>query len=371
MRYNELFVISAVNIINGGPFTVLKDCVEVFSEIAKKDSIKLVVLVNSKDNFSDIENVEFLEYPNAKKNYLYRFFYEYVYFFFLSLKLKPKYWLSLHDMTPNVVAKNRYVYMHNPSPFYRHEKGEELSRKFYLFTKFYKYIYKINSKHNTSIIVQQKWMKEAIAKLCKYRLEKIIVATPTTEPKLINSNYEENLFFYPAYPRDFKNFEVICEANRILENEFNEVKPWKIVLTFDGKENTYSKKLYDEYACSSRHIEYVGLLPIEKVYEYYNRTKCLIFPSKLETWGLPISEFKNSNKYMLLADLPYAHESSNGALNVAFFNYNDAHTLAKLIDKVINDNFNDFKEEPHIDYDGLYANNWTSLYFLLTRGNLK
>ena len=32
----------------------------------------------------------------------------------------------------------------------------------------------------------------------------------------------------------------------------------------------------------------------------------LIFPSLLETWGLPISEFEQTNKKMILANLPYA-----------------------------------------------------------------
>ena len=54
------------------------------------------------------------------------------------------------------------------------------------------------------------------------------------------------------------------------------------------------------------------------MYEKYNKIDCLIFPSKLETWGLPISEFMAFDKPMLIADLPYAHETAAGAKYVAF-----------------------------------------------------
>ncbi|WP_250854924.1 hypothetical protein [Escherichia coli] len=34
----------------------------------------------------------------------------------------------------------------------------------------------------------------------------------------------------------------------------------------------------------------------------------MCFPSKLETWGLPLSEAKTYKKWIFAADLPYAHE---------------------------------------------------------------
>lgn len=45
----------------------------------------------------------------------------------------------------------------------------------------------------------------------------------------------------------------------------------------------------------------------------------LIFPSKLEIFGLPISEFSKCDKPMLIADLPYVHEIAYSPSNM-FFN---------------------------------------------------
>ena len=76
-------------------------------------------------------------------------YYEYFYFKKLSEKWKPYLWLSLHDMTPNVRADKRVVYCHNPMMFYKMtEEERKKSFKLFLFSKFYKYIYKINIKKN-------------------------------------------------------------------------------------------------------------------------------------------------------------------------------------------------------------------------------
>ena len=61
----------------------------------------------------------------------------------------------------------------------------------------------------------------------------------------------------------------------------------------------------------------------------------MIFPSKLETWGLPISEYKETQKPMLLADLPYAHETVGTYDKVAFFNPYKAEDLADKMVKII------------------------------------
>ena len=63
----------------------------------------------------------------------------------------------------------------------------------------------------------------------------------------------------------------------------------------------------------------------------YYGMDCLLFPSKIETWGLPISEAKQFNKPLLLANEPYAKETCGSYEKVSFFNVNDPEKLAQLI----------------------------------------
>lgn len=356
-------IISAVNLVSGGPFTILKDCLDQIVHNNICSSYKIIVLVHSKASMPVYPNIEYLEYPFPKKNWVIRMFYEYIYFYFLSLKLSPLIWISLHDMTPNVRSKYQYVYMHNPSPFFQKRKGLKLSLKFRLFVLFYKYIYRINVKKNTAVIVQQDWFRTKIAELCEIPPEKIIVAYPEL-PKAFcdyDGSYNQGQFFFNAFPREFKNFEVVCEAANILNGgnlmRFN----WNIYLTIDGSENDYSKQIVEKYKENS-HIHFIGVVSKEKCEEYYKSSEALIFPSLLETWGLPISEFKLYNKKMILADLPYAHEAAGGADKVCFFNPSDAELLADIMESVIRKNDEGFKAVPVRRIKEPCCVSWASLF---------
>ncbi|WP_236612706.1 glycosyltransferase [Elizabethkingia meningoseptica] len=107
-----------------------------------------------------------------------------------------------------------------------------------------------------------------------------------------------------------KTFEIICKAVDILENQYN-IKNFKVYITIKGDENKYARWLYEKWS-KLGCLDFIGFVDKKQLSMYYNKSNCLIFPSKVETWGLPISEFLEYNKPMLLADLPYAHETAIG-----------------------------------------------------------
>ena len=340
MKYNKTIIISAVNLVEGGGLSILKKCVQEVSNLNNKNEnkYKIIVLVNSKSLLKKYDNVILQEYSLPKKSWLFRIFYEYVYFYFYSLVMKPLVWISLHDMTPNVRAKYRYVYMHNPSPFFQKNSELKLNWKFKLFIYLYKYIYIINVKKNNEIIVQQEWFREKISELCKVKKEKIIVAYPEFKVKesfFYDGKFNRGEFFYNAFPRDFKNFEIICRASELLISDPELNSDWNVYLTIDGSENEYSHKLVQTYK-NNTHIHFIGLISRNKCEEYYRTSECLIFPSLLETWGLPISEYKIYQKKMIIADLPYAHETASGSKETAFFNPYNEKQLAMLMKEIIN-----------------------------------
>mgnify|MGYP002621669893 CR=1 FL=1 len=333
-RYNDVIVVSAVNLVDGGTFTILKNCLQQIVQENKYSNYKIIALVHSKRLFEACDKIEYMEFPLAKKNYVFRIFYEYIFFYFLSRQIRPRVWLSLHDITPTVYAEHRYVYMHNSSPLYKGKKGERLSSKFRFFTKFYKYVYRINVKRNDYVIVQQAWFRKEIARICRIPEKKIVVAYPEFNKTKFSSSFIKNMFTFPAFPREFKNFEVICKAADVLASDGSLPGDWTVRLTVDGSENFYSKKIVDSYM-HNPHIKFTGILNYVQMQALYNDAECLIFPSWLETWGLPISEFKTSGKKMILADLPYAHEAANGAESVAFFEPDSVEQLAALMKTVI------------------------------------
>jgi glycosyltransferase involved in cell wall biosynthesis len=64
------------------------------------------------------------------------------------------------------------------------------------------------------------------------------------------------------------------------------------------------------------------------MHHLYEQADCLLFPSRLETWGLPISEAKKYGLPMLVADLPYAKETVGNYAQVEFIDVDDHRSLA-------------------------------------------
>lgn len=370
----KTIVLSGINLIEGGPLTIYKDCLRCVEKYFL-ENYEIVALVHNRELFSEFDSkIKFIEFMDSKKSYLKRFYYEYFYFKRLSKKLKPYLWFSLHDMTPNVVTDKRAVYCHNPIIFYDVKRKDMINEfKMFMFSRFYKYIYKINIKKNNFVVVQQDWIRKRFKKI--FKIKNVVVAHPNVVIDDSNNNFKntkivKNSFLYPSFPRIFKNFEVICKAVEILENK--NIENFKVYLTIDGNENIYSKEIVEKYG-RLKCIEFIGLQTRENLMKYYSKIETVIFPSKLETWGLPISEAKAFGKNIILADLEYAHETLGTYEKVMFFGPDDAEKLAEKMEMLINDDEN----MKNIEFDGNiekniekpFCKNWKELFDILLLDN--
>lgn len=367
-------VLSGVSIDSGGPLTIYKDLLSYLSNSEYADKYDIVAIVHDEKLFKDIPNVRYISIPKAD-NWILRLYYEYFGFKKISKNLNSYLWLSLQVATPNVKTENQALYMHNPSPFYKWKLSDfNYGSRYILFAIFFKYIYKINLKKNNYLIVQQAWLRNEFSRMYNVSAKKIIVSYPNDNKKDIEpldtniemerANKDKYLFFYPALPRIFKNYEVICEAVKILNSR--KVDNFEVSLTIDGSENKYSHSVVKKYS-NVPNIGFLGLIPHQKVMEYYKESDCLIFPSKLETWGLPISEFSVLNKPMLVADLPYAHETATGSRFVSFFDVNDPQILAQKMEKLINGDYSDLSPVAQGSLQEPCTSSWAGVFDILMK----
>jgi len=361
-------VVSAINFFEGGPLSILNDCIsELQNEKYASFNIKLLVHKTELIKILLKPNVELIELPKSRISYFYRFYYEYFYFYRISKKWKVKLWLSLHDMSPVVKAENQSVYCHNPSIFRKAtSKDLFLQPKVFFFTLFYKFLYRINIHSNRYIIVQSLWMKNAFSDLYTLPASQIIVSQPDitiSKVERINSSTYSvfKSFFYPALPRTFKNIEIICEACAILNKKG--ITNFKVVLTIDGSENSYSKSVFNKFSYLPC-IDFIGLKTRSEVFELYEKCDVLIFPSTLETWGLPITEFKSFNKPIILIDLPYAHETLGNYDKVNFFDSKNEIQLANLILNHIEENVS-YNSNSQVNIPQPSASSWKELFEIL------
>lgn len=331
----RVIVISGINLVDGGPISVFIDLLNTIVEMGYSKNNKIIALVAKKDLFLQFKNdMQLIEFKKSKKNWIYRLYYEYVYFNKLSKRLDVDIWISMHDITPNVRAKHKYVYCHNPSPFNKMSiKDAKFGWKYYAFSKFYKYLYKINIQKNDAVIVQQKWMRDKFKEI--YKLKNVIVARPSmpSVKKIADlSSFEQTIFVFPSFPRYYKNFQVVCEAVKILKCE--NIENFTLYITLSGNENKYANFLKEKYGYLNC-INFCGLLSRDDLFKLYEKSSCLIFMSKLETWGMPITEYKTTGKTMILSNLPYAHETVGNYDNVKFIDPDDSEALAKVMKNVI------------------------------------
>lgn len=369
----ETIVLSGINLFEGGTLSIYLDCLDCLVERKIYEKYHIIAFVHNRKMFEAYQDyVEIIEKPKSRKSYLFRLYYEYIYFYMFSRKRNITYWLSLHDMTPNVKAEKKYTYCHNPAPFMDNpESVKKLSRNIYYTAKFYKYIYRINIKKCTAVIVQQEWLRRKFHEM--FGIENIIVAIPEIQKTILekqqidnSENRIKNRFIYASYPRAFKNFEVIGKAASILEKDGYE---FEVLFTIDGNENKYSKFLYEKYS-DIKAIKWLGLQKRDKVFELYGQSDCMIFPSKLETWGLPISEYKNTGKPLLLADLPYAHETVGEYDKVKFFEPSDSVKLAEEM-KNFMDNKIVYDVNQKVDIRQPYAEDWNELFEMILKNKME
>jgi glycosyltransferase involved in cell wall biosynthesis len=330
----RVIVVSAVNIRKGGTLTILRECLQYLS---RQEGLKVYALVHDR-KLCDYPGIEYLEFPDTIKGWGRRLWCEYVTMHRVSRDIERQEgqeidtWLSMHDTTPRVKARLREVYCHTSFPFLKWKLRDlVMDPKIPLFAMFTRFAYRINVHRNDCLIVQQEWFRDGLSRITGFPKEKIRVIPPKVSvegivPETIVS--EVPLFLYVSTADCHKNFETLCEATRLLEREVG-TGQFKVVLTIAGTENRYARWVKKNWGDVSS-IEFRGLMPKEKLFGYYKAAFCFVFPSRVETWGLPITEYLLLNGgRMLLADLPYAHETSDG--RGEFFPATDARKLKELM----------------------------------------
>lgn len=374
MKNKLKIVVSAVNFFEGGPLSVLTDCLKYLNNSPYKDQFEICALVHKRDLFhlNEYNNITFIEFPRSRTSYFCRLYYEYYYFKSFAEKQNVFFWLSLHDITPRLDNIQQAVYCHNPSPFRKLKfKNARKNPTEFVFNLFYKYLYKINIQKNKFVIVQQQWIREEFSSMFALDKSKIIVSTPdinTFVPLRSDVNFTEEgsrierTFIYPTLARSFKNIEVLGDAVRYL-NSIGHYE-FKIFVTIDGTENTYAQGVVDKYKDLSQ-IVFIGKIERSKVYDYYSKVDGLIFPSTLETWGMPITEFKRFKKPIIVADLPYAKETVNNYDKAIFFDPDDFRCLAHILIKFIKDKDLKYNTTDEVVYEKPYASDWETLFKLL------
>ncbi|MBU1833738.1 MAG: glycosyltransferase [Gammaproteobacteria bacterium] len=325
----ETIVVSATNIVDGGMLTILEQAVSAFKIVAERSRVIFLVANSEVVNNFDFGHIEVFCFPLSKKSWFYRVYFEYHGFKRWQIKnniLNIDLWFSLHDMTPSVKAARQAVYCHNPSMYLDLSfRDFILAPKLFLFSKLYNFLYVINLRKNIKVVVQQHWLGDFFSNYVG--VESVVVARPVLENiRSFDSHSEVVDFFYPAFPRLFKNHLNLVKAFEGIDDVVS------LGITISGSENKVASRVksYCDHS-NLRNVYFLGSMSRNAVIDRLSRCKALVFPSLIETWGLPISEAIQLNKPILVADRPYAHETVGDYANVYWFDPDSVESLSACV----------------------------------------
>ena len=357
MSKRPVIVISATRFFQGGTLVIVEECLKFLSaHYSKTHTIKALVYKKTLYDTKSMEGIEWVEFPKSRKSIIYRLYHEYIKFYKLSKAWKPMLWLSLQDSTPRVMATISAVYFHNP--LLLKPKSLKLwnqQPRLEILRLLYKYIYTQRIGTNDFVITQQSAIAAYLTKAYGLDRKKVWVFPPVDYLLKKNKVQEPGLpksaptaitqaidlpvksveitpytFIFPATAFYYKNHAVIIEACRILQKQ-NPGIAYRVLLTLDGSENKYVQKLVENVRKELPQIMFLGFIKRDLLFNLYNEADCMIFPSFLESWGLPLTEFAGLNKPIICADLPYGRATLAGYHQAIYFDPTNPHELAHLM----------------------------------------
>lgn len=227
-----------------------------------------------------------------------------------KLCLELKGCINFQNVPASLNNVPQMVYLHQSLPFYKYKWNffDKTEMKFFLISKFYMNFIKINLKHADSYIVQSKWLGNNFHKRTNFPLRDIYVVKPGVSEIFrapINNSYDQASFLYPALPYTYKNHQVIVKALLKLGREFLIKKNVKVFFTCDE----FSWITDDERSKLKDILVFTGGLSQENLFKLYERVGCILFPSRIESFGLPLIEAALMQRFIISADLDYAHEA--------------------------------------------------------------
>ncbi len=316
---------------HGGALTILN----VFREKCEADLANQYVFVLSTPHFEDTENTRYLNYRWIKKSFIHRSLFDAFFIKRIIRREKPDKLLSLQNKAVAVSGIPQDVYFHNVLLISDYKFGFGQSKKLWVYQHIIAPIVKRSLKKADRIIVQAEWIKEQLHN--KWGIDRALIEVQRPEISIVKTTAksgENNSceLFYPAGGEIYKNHSVLLKACSAIWNERGADCGLKLILTCEKSSLSSECRALTEQG--DYPISFVGRLSEAQMAEKYQST-ILVFPSVLETMGLPLLEAEKYGATVIAADLEYAHEALGDYSDAVYFNPSDYNELKSIIEKFL------------------------------------
>lgn len=192
-----------------------------------------------------------------------------------------------------------------------------------------RFIFRFGQPYVKKFIVQTEHMKRGLMESYDISAEKILVVkhpSPLELRPYQTKNNKSIKLFFPASPYAHKNFEIIFKSQQLISQKMPMVE---ILLTCD-------KKFFPQLKPDSDNIVFLGSISDrQKIIDIYKDSDALLFPSKLESYGLPVVEAIQAGMPVICSNLPHNSELCGGG--AYYFESDDPQSLVNAILAFISD----------------------------------
>lgn len=334
----KIFV-NATSCTSGGALSILHQFIK---SIDKYDKVNFYYIFSTVDLNIDNKNIKNIKnISNIKgKKYKDRLYWDIcgIQKWSKKNKIDPDVIISLQNTAVRFNGKKQIVYIHQSLPYSKESRWNFLrkeERKYW----FYKNIFKIWMHKSISkdmyIVVQNNWMKQAVLKY-GYLDKNIRVCNPDVgiieidKVQEISFNNKIN-FFYPAADYIYKNHKILINSLEYLKNICS-IEYENINMIFTLSKHSYIYELAKKKGVDEK-ITFIGELQYSEVLEYYKLSHVIVFPSYIETVGLPLIEACAFGKRILVSDCEYSKETLKGYELAKYLEHNDYKLWALEITK--------------------------------------
>ena len=311
----------------GGAKTVLDQFISDFKN--DKENHYLVVL--GKLDYKDFDNVSFLRKEWVKKSYFHRLFFDYFFSKKIVKQYKPDLVLSLQNKTIGIRKIPQEVFFHNALPISQKKFKFFESKKLWFYQNIVGRIFRKSLKRADKIYVQAKWIKDALIKKWRLPGNCIIVKPPRVDFTAHQDKHTHSSFlFYPANGELYKNHErLILALFRIWKDQMPENRfPLVLSGTLTDLPINVQKMVKNN---ANFPISFAGKLSKDMMAEYYSKS-ILVFPSYIETVGLPLLEARMTGCTIISSDCEYSREVLSGYQDVFYFNPEKVESIQEAIE---------------------------------------
>lgn len=231
------------------------------------------------------------------------------------------------NLPPMKKAENSLVYFHNSYLLMNLQKlfSNKNSKLINLMKEMIKQFYiKTFVKNVDYVICQTDMISEQFKIKYLYEDVKILPFFRTCEETSMAKQFD---YCYVSLAHPHKNHINLFSALKILEEKNLNLS---IAVTVEPNKKELIQIIEEINKRGIIKIVNFGMIPKEKVCELYSVSRCLIFPSFEETFGLPLLEAVSVGLDVIASDLDYVYQVIEPSLT---FNPNDAQSIAEAIYK--------------------------------------